>query len=36
MLNSNEPEYYYKASDGFQQIDVVLNLSDPKKIKLFG
>ena len=36
ITNSNEPEYYYKASDGFQQIDVVLNLSDPKKIRLFG
>jgi hypothetical protein len=36
MTNPNEPEYYYKASDGFQQVDVILNISDSKKLKLFG
>jgi hypothetical protein len=32
---NNQPEFYYRASDGFQQVDVLMQLSDEKKVKLF-
>jgi hypothetical protein len=32
---NNQPEFYYRASDGFQQVEVVMQLSDEKKVKLF-